>query len=112
MLLTLAANDLHVVQWYADVSYAVHPNFKSHTGWVMTMGQGAVQSGSCKQKLVTRTMYEAELVGVDKARTKIFWTKFFVKAQGYEVQENILYQDNKSTILLLNNGKANSRKRT
>ena len=87
------------------MSYAVHPNFKSHTGWVMKMGQGAIQLGSNKQKLVTRSTCEAELVGADNASTKIFWTKLFLEAQGYEVRENILYQDNKSTILLWNNGK-------
>ena len=32
--------------------------------------------------------------------------------QGYEVKDNILYQDNKSTILLLENGKRSSGKRT
>ena len=51
----------------------------------MTMGQGAVQSGSSKQKLVTRSTSEAELVGADDASTKIFWAKFFLEAQGYEV---------------------------
>ena len=112
MMLTLAANDLPVVKWYVDVSYAVHPNFKSHTGWIMTMGQGAVQLGSNKQKLVTQSTCEAELVGADDASTKILWTKCFLEAQGYEVRENILYQDNKSMILLLNNGKASSGKRT
>ena len=34
-----------------------------------------------------------------------------MEAQGYET-ENILYQDNKSTILLLENGKKSSSKRT
>jgi len=52
MDLTLSRDDLHVVQWFVDVAYAVHPDFKSHTGWVMTFGKGAVQSGSIKQKLV------------------------------------------------------------
>ena len=33
LFLTLAANDLHVVCWYVDVSYAVNPNIKSHPGW-------------------------------------------------------------------------------
>ena len=42
MMLTLAATDLHMVKWYVDVSYAVHPNFKSHTGWIMAMGQGVL----------------------------------------------------------------------
>ena len=35
-----------------------------------------------------------------------------MEAQGYDIRENILYQDNKSTILLLNNGKASLGKRT
>jgi hypothetical protein len=35
-----------------------------------------------------------------------------VEAQGYDVKENILYQDNMSTILLANNGRRSSSKRT
>ena len=35
-----------------------------------------------------------------------------MEAQGYEIAHNILYQDNKSTMLLLNNGKQSSSKRT
>jgi hypothetical protein len=35
-----------------------------------------------------------------------------MEAQGYQVQDNILFQDNKSTILLEKNGKALSSKRT
>ena len=35
-----------------------------------------------------------------------------MEAQGIEVKRNILYQDNKSAILLENNGKKSSSKRT
>ena len=98
LVLTLAADNLRVVRWYVDVSYAVHPDFKSHSGWIITMGNGAMQSSSMKQKLVTRSTCEAELVGADNASTKILWTKLFLEAQGYKVCENTLYQDNKSTI--------------
>ena len=31
----------------------------------------------------------------DDASTKILWTKLFMEAQGYDIRENILYQDNK-----------------
>ena len=37
--LTLTADDLKAVAWYVDASFAVHPDFKSHTGAIMTMGQ-------------------------------------------------------------------------
>ena len=33
-------------------------------------------------------------------------------AQGYPIQDNILYQDNKSAMLLAKNGRASSTKRT
>ena len=40
------------------------------------------------------------------------WTRYFMEAQGYDVTENIGFQDSKSAILLEKNGKASSTKRT
>ena len=111
-VLTLSADDLHVIKWYVDASFAVHPDFKGHTGGCMTFGQGVPQSISRKQKLNTRSSTEAELVGADDASVMILWTKLFMEAQGYGIKRNILFQDNKSTILLENNGKRSSSKRT
>ena len=82
----------------------MHPDFKSHTSAVMTMGEGAIQTICSKQKLNTRSLTESELVGGDDSITKILWTHLFIKAQGYKIKQNILYQDNKSTILLIENG--------
>jgi hypothetical protein len=49
--LTLSADDLRVVKWYVDASFAVHPDFKSHTGAVMMLGKGAMQSITRKPKM-------------------------------------------------------------
>ena len=111
-VLTLSADDLRVIKWFVDASFAVHPDFKSHTGAVMTYGTGAVMTASRKQKLNTRSSTEAELVGVDDMATMILWTKLFLEEQGYDVEKNIVYQDNKSAILLETNGKKSSSKRT
>ena len=43
---------------------------------------------------------------------QVLWTRYFMEAQGYKVHDNILYQDNQSTILLANNGRGSSSKRT
>jgi hypothetical protein len=51
-------------------------------------------------------------VGADNFMPEIFWTHYFMKAQGYGVKDNVLFQDNKSSILLEKNGKASSSKRT
>ena len=78
----------------------------------MTLGAGALQGLSRKQKMNTRSSTEGELVGADNASVLIMWTLLFMEAQGFEIEKNILYQDNKSTILLEQNGKKSSSKRT
>jgi hypothetical protein len=77
-----------------------NPDFKSHTGAVMTLGKGAMQSNVRKQKMNVQSSTEGELVAVDDAATMILWTKLFLEAQGYDVEKNIVYQDNKSAMLL------------
>ena len=111
-VLTLSADKLSIVKWYVDAAFAVHPDYKSHTGATMTWGNGAVQSMSRKQKLNTRSSTEAELVAVDDAAVMILWTKLFLEDQGYEIEKNILYQDNKSAILLETNGRKSAGKRS
>jgi hypothetical protein len=64
--LTLSADDLRVVKWYADASFAVHPDFKSHTSAMMTLGKGAMQSITRKQKMNVRSSTEGKLVAVDQ----------------------------------------------
>ena len=86
----MRADDLHVIKWYVDASFAVHPDFRSHTGVGMTLGKGFPITKSSKQKLNTRSSTESELVGADDAAQMILWTKFFMEAQGYPVTENIL----------------------
>ena len=88
-VLTLCADLLHVIKWFVNASFAVHPDFKSHTGSVMTMGEGAIQGKLSKQKLNTHSSCGTELVGNDDASTKILWTRYFMEAQGYKVRQNI-----------------------
>ena len=54
----------------------------------------------------------SELVAVDDCMSLILWTRYFLEAQGYGVDDAIIYQDNKSTILLEQNGRASSTRRT
>ena len=109
--LTLSIDDMKVIKWMVDAAFAVHPDFRSHTGAVMSMGQGAFQSISKKQKLNTRSSTEAELVAVDDVMNQVLWTRLFLESIGYEVKKNILYQDNKSAIILEENGRRSVGKR-
>ena len=40
----MIANLLSIIEWWVDVSYAVHWDYKGHTGAVMLMGIGAIMS--------------------------------------------------------------------
>ena len=110
--LTLAADDSHVIKHCVDASFAVHPDFGSHTGKGSTMGIGCFDGMSRKQKSNTRSSTKFKLVGGDGASIKVLWTKLFMEAQGYTIKRNILYQDNKLEIPLDTNGKASSSPRT
>ena len=98
------------IKWWVDASYGVHPNCRGHTGGTASIGKGHYYSTSTKQKLNTRSSTESELVAVDDLMPMILWTRLFMEAQGYKVEDNIIFQDNKSTLLLAENGKASSGK--
>ena len=105
-------DDSLTLHWFWDASFAVHEDFRSHTGGNLTAGMGAILSASQKQKLNSRSSREAELIAVDDGMSTMLWSKLFLEAQGVQVKENVLCQDNKSAILLEKNGKASSSKRT
>jgi hypothetical protein len=112
MCLTLEADDLQVIKWWIDASFAVHQDMRSHTGGTMSFGKGSVYSTSIRQKLTTKSSTEAELVGVDDVMPQVLWTRQFMEGQGYEIKDNIIYQDNQSAMLLEQNGQRSSTKRT
>jgi hypothetical protein len=112
MPLTLEANNMSIVKWWVDAAYAVHPDMKSHTGGLMSLGKGAIYGASTKQKLNTKSSTEAKLVGVNDVMCQILWTRYFLEAQGYAVTDSIINQDNQSAMLLEKNGRGSSSKRT
>jgi hypothetical protein len=112
MLLVLSANGSGILKWWVDASFAVHPNMGGHSGGGLSLGHGFPIVSSTKQKLNTRSSTETEIVGADDFMPVICWTRHFMKAQGYGVKDNVLFQDNKSSILWEKNGKASISKRT
>jgi hypothetical protein len=99
------------VRHFPDAAFAVHQDMKSHTGSILTLGRGAANTFSSKQKLNTKSSTESELVGADDVVPLALWTRNFLGEQGYESKTTI-YQDNTSAIQLERNGKESSSKRT
>ena len=88
------------IKWYVDASFAVHKDMRSHTGGFMTMETGGAYVQSSKHKLDSNISIEDELVGVDDVLTQLIWTRYFLKEQGYIINNNVIYQDNLSAIRL------------
>jgi hypothetical protein len=112
LFLTLEAADGIDIKWFIDASFAVHPDMRSHTGNTMSLGKGSVYSTSRKQRINTKSSTEAELVGVDDSMPLVIWTRNFLMAQGFEIRDNVVFQDNQSAMLLETNGRASSGRRT
>ena len=58
------------------------------------------------------SLTDNELIGADQMTPPILLTLYFIRAQGHDVEENVMYQDNQSTMRLIFNGRASSTKRT
>ena len=69
------------------------------------MGLGVLHAKFSKQKLNVKSSTEAELVGASDYLPYNLWLIMFMSKQGYEIKDNLLYQDNQSAILMLKNGR-------
>jgi hypothetical protein len=94
------------IQAHVDTSFAPHKDFKSHTGVVISLGQGPIFVKSTKQRIVTKSSTESELVGLSDATTQVVWTREFLMEQGYNMGPANIYQDNQSTIAMVNSQRA------
>lgn len=115
LVLTLGRDDdgtIKYVRWWIDGAHAVHANMRGQTGATCSLGKGCVMSNSLKHKINSRSSMETKIISVDAMMGQVLWTNYFLEAQGYAPEKTIVYQDNKSAILLETNGRASSSKRT
>ena len=101
--LLLLAESLSHIYWYIGASYGVHWVYKGYTGAIMTIGRWALINVSRKYKLNVGSSTELELVIIADVLGIMMWSKYVMEAQCYMIKNNMLYQDNNSTILLAKN---------
>ena len=94
------------VRTYIDAAYGVHTTSgKSHTGCAVVLGDGGpVYNKSTKQKIVTKSSTEAELVGLSDSVSQSIHMRNFLIAQGYTMGPVIVHQDNLSCMALIKKG--------
>ena len=98
------------VSIYLDGSYSTHADMKGYSGkWVME-GKGGVYSMSTKHKINILSSTEAEIVTVGETLPKLIWYCYFCIEQGGSLIEDVLLQDNQSTMLIENRGRFSCQK--
>jgi hypothetical protein len=101
----IGATSLRDLFTWIDAAYAVHANMRGQTGGAISMGYGILHGKSSKQKINVKSSTESELVGVSEYLPYNIWLMMFMGAQGYGIENNVVYQDNQSCIRMHINGR-------
>jgi len=104
--LILRNGDKMVINAYINASFGVHEmDRRSQTGACIGIGDALrIMTNSTKQKIVTKSSTEAELVAVTDMVGDVVDLKGFVAEMGYEDIQVITFQDNQSTMHLMSGG--------
>lgn len=84
-----------------DAAFANHSDARSHTGYVVLLGDTPVIFGSGKQKILTANSTEAELVGLSDKYLYVIEIYDFLIDQGLKLDTPVIFQDNQSTIAMI-----------
>jgi hypothetical protein len=92
---------------YVDASHGTHPDDgTSRTGIIITMSGGPICWRSSKQKIVTLSSTEAELVALTEGSNYVLWLRNVMSdLQLTDRGPTVVYQDNMSTLALVRNDK-------
>ena len=101
-------NELNL-QAYSDASYGIHADAKSHTGLYLTLGRGPIMWKSYKQKSVTKSSCEAEILALSDMASIAIWIKDMYTDMSNTSDFTInIYEDNMAAIHLVSNGMSTS----
>ncbi len=93
------------VEAYVDASFALHADSKSHTGIAVFIRGAMVFAASQKQKCVTKSPTESELVALmDNVSFIELFEEFFRFITNTEKKSPMIYQDSTSVLSLVPKG--------
>ena len=87
-----------------------HEDCSSRTGVIVMMNGSVIMAKSFKQKLVTKSSSEAELVALCEGGSCGLICRQFLDLQGYNVQTSVIHEDNKAVIDMIKKGHPTSYK--
>jgi len=95
---------------YADAAYAIHNDSKSHTGVVIYVGDTLVYVSSKKQKCMSKSPTEAELIGLtDNLGLVELFHEFTEFVTMKKINPPTIYQDCNAVVSLVTKGGGQTR---
>ena len=86
----------------------MHQDYKGHTGSMVSMRSGLIVELLWGGKVNSSSLIEAKIVLEENALPQCLWLRYFIKGQGYAVEEIKFCQYNMSAMIMENNGKYSS----
>jgi hypothetical protein len=91
---------------YIDASFGSHMDGSSRTGVVLYMAEVVIAAWTFKQKLLTKSACESEIVALSDGCTMVLWAREWLIAQGYvSVGPTVIFRNNQGVLALMRNGK-------
>jgi len=97
---------------YADASFGCHPDGSSRSGIVIMMSGGTVAAYTSKQKMITLSSCESELISLTEATCHGIWIKNLLISLGFKIGAIPICEDNMAAISLVSNTGTAKRRRT
>ena len=85
---------LLTIRTYIDASFAVHSDYKSHTGICISLGVGIYYAKSTAQKINNTSSCQAEMMALAKGLLLSVFSAFLLAGEGYSIPQIIVKQDN------------------
>lgn len=100
-------SDSQIFTASSDASFADNPDRKSSEGFIFCLFGGPIEWKSRKQKTITTSTTEAELLAISHAAKQLYWIKRLFSFIEFDIdQPETLNCDNKQTVDLLNREKS------
>ena len=90
MVITLYAESMDTIRWWIGTTYGVHLDLKGHSGGIMLLRNGNVDSKSIMHRINFRSSTELEIIGVDDHMPSVLWTLRFLGGQSFKANKNIV----------------------
>ena len=98
-----------------DASFAIHDDFKSHSGKIIYLGKVPIYVKSSKQKQNAKSSTQAELNSLYEGLDSVLWCRAvldFIDSSIMKNKPTTVYQDNTSAILMSQMGKSANKSNT